>query len=62
MREEQIRQIIEARIALYRHKQSQRSPFAANDRNEWDTIDHTIEALEYLQSEFDAALAAPPQT
>lgn len=58
---EEIRRIIKQRIELYRVKQAEQDALASNSQNQWDTIGHTIEALEWLQAEFNAALAPSPQ-
>lgn len=50
------------RIELYRVKQTDQDALAPNDQNRWDTIGHTIQALEWLQAEFNAALVSPPQS
>jgi hypothetical protein len=54
---EEIRLIIKQRIELYRVKQADQDALAPDSQNQWDTIAHTIKALEWLQSEFNAALA-----
>lgn len=59
---EQIRGIINARIEFHRTEQESQHQFVKDTLNRWDVIDDIIQSLEGLRSEFDAALAPPPQS